>query len=346
MRTRLIALFLLILPPFLLLSCGPSPSLRTQEYYDLFNTVSVVQSYLGDSKEDFRTRCDTVYKTLSEYHRLFDIYHEYADINNLATVNRLAGRESVEVSPLLIDFLLYAKEMHALTGGRTNIAIGAVTSLWHEEREAALGGGTAKLPKTELLAEAATHTSIDCIVIDKESSTVFLSDPDMSLDVGAIGKGYAVEMAKRQLEELGISSYVINVGGNICAIGTKPSGDGWRTSVRDPHGSGYAASLVIKNTSCVTSGDYERYYTVGGVKYHHIIDPDTLYPAEYFSSVTVFTDDSALADVLSTALFCMTKEEGDALLSSVEDVDVLWITKDGEQMMTPRLSELISKTAD
>ncbi|MBQ7362834.1 MAG: FAD:protein FMN transferase [Clostridia bacterium] len=343
MRTKLLAIFLLIILPLLMLSCEENARVKTQEYYDLFNTVSTVQSYLGDTDEEFDENCDTVYTTLSEYHKLFDIYYEYAGINNLATVNRLAGRESVEVSPLLIDFLLYAKDIYSLTDGKTNIAIGAVTKLWHGEREAAEDGGEGKLPDSKLLAEAARHTSIDDVIIDKASCTVFLRDPEMSLDVGAIGKGYAAEMAKRELEQLGISSYVLNIGGNICAIGEKPSGEGWRTSVRNPHGNGYVASVVISNTSCVTSGDYERYYTVEGVRYHHIIDPETLYPAEYFSSVTVFTENSALADALSTALFCMPYSEGEKLISSLDGVEVLWITPSGEQFMTEGVSKLKSE---
>ena len=341
MRTRLIALFLLLLLPFLMLSCDKSPKIRTKEYYDLFNTVTTIHSYLGDDGTDFDVRCSEVYKTLSEYHKLFDIYHEYAGINNLATVNRLAGREAVTVSPILIDFLLFAKEMYVLTDGRTNIAIGAVTKLWHDERGAA-EGGVGKLPDDEVLKEAAKHASIDCLVIDKESSTVYITDPNMSLDVGAVGKGYAAEMAKKRLESLGVTSYVLNVGGNICAIGEKPSGEGWRTSVRNPSGDGYAETFIIKNLSSVTSGDYERYYTVDGVKYHHIIDPLTLHPAGYFSSVTVFTENSALADALSTALFCMSYEDGSQLISKLDGVSVMWITADGEELLSDGARELLA----
>ena len=338
MRTKLIALFLIILSPFVLFSCD---RVKTREYYDLFNTVTTVQSYANDTGSEFDKNCDTVYEILSDYHKLFDIYHEYSGINNLSTVNRLAGKESVAVDGRLIEFLLYAKEMYALTDGKTNIAIGAVTSLWHAEREAAKKeGAVPRLPSSEALAEAAKHVSIESLIIDEESSSVYLTDPEASLDVGAIAKGYAAEMAKRELQKLGISGYVINAGGNICAIGEKPNGDGWLTSIRNPHGAGYVSSFKIKDVCCVTSGDYERYYTVDGVKYHHLIDPDTLYPAEYFSSVTVFADNSALADTLSTALFTMSLSDGRALISALDGVEVIWISRTGELTVTEGLRAL------
>ena len=92
--------------------------------------------------------------------------------------------------------------------------------------------------------------------------------------------------------------------------------------------------MNLADTSCVTSGDYERFFTVNGVKYHHIIDKDTLMPAEYFSSITVITKDSGLADALTTTLFTMSYEDGRALVDSIDGVDVLWISKDGSQVYT------------
>ena len=150
-------------------------------------------------------------------------------------------------------------------------------------------------------------------------------------------------MAARALEAEGVSSYVLNVGGNIRIIGTKPDGTGWVTGVKDPRNtSEFAIKLRLADTSCVTSGVYERYYTVDGVRYHHIIDKDTLFPAEYFSSLTVITKNSALADALSTALFCMPYDDGAALAEKL-GVDVLWIFPDGEMKYTPGIEKLIEE---
>lgn len=305
------------------------PTTQSKSFYEYFDTVSVVFSYKGDSPETFENNHTAVGKLLSEYHKLFDIYYEYSGINNIKTVNKNAGKTPVEVDEKLIDFLLYCKEVYTLTKGKTNIAMGAVLRLWHDCREEAYDDpASARIPSADALREANLHCNIDDLIIDKAAGTVYISDPDMSLDVGAVGKGYATEKAAELLIEKGVSSYVLNIGGNIRAIGEKVTGNGWVTGITNPdHTSSeqFVARVSIKNISLVTSGDYERFYTVDGVKYHHVIDPTTLMPASYFTSVSVFTPDSGLADALSTALFCMSYEEGKALIESIGNIDVIWV---------------------
>ena len=323
-----------------LFSCSPSesadePTTQGKSYYEYFDTVSAIFSYRGDSAEEFSEHCEAVSALLGDYHKLFDIYYEYAGINNLKTVNEHAGKAAVKVDQRLIDFLLYAKEIHTLTGGKTNVAMGSVLKLWHDARENGMDDPeNASLPSAALLTEAATHTDIDKVIINQEEQTVFLADPQMRLDVGAIGKGYAAERAAELLIARGASSYVLNLGGNIRAIGAKTSGDGWITGITNPDKSAteeFACKVVIRDISLVTSGDYERYYTVNGVRYHHIIDPATLMPTEYFTSVSIICDSSADGDMLSTALFCMTYEQGLALIESLEGVEAMWLTIDGTQ---------------
>ena len=126
---------------------------------------------------------------------------------------------------------------------------------------------------------------------------------------------------------MGADHLVLNIGGNIRTIGVRPDGTNWEVGLTNPDktSGGFATKLNLGETACVTSGNYHRYYVVDGVSYHHIIDPDTLMPANYFSSVTVITENSALADALSTALFCMSYEEGKALIESLGDIEVIWI---------------------
>lgn len=315
-------------------------------YFTYFDTVSYIYSYAGDSQEEFDANTALAAGILEEYHRLFDIYYEYSGVTNLCTVNKNAGGEPMKVDQKLIDFLLYAKELYALTGGEMNVMMGAVLRPWHDCRSAASNNpANATIPAEEVLLEADKHTSIDLLEIDDENDTIRISDPAASIDVGALGKGYATEMAAQALENAGVTSYVLNIGGNIRIIGTKPDGTGWLTGIKDPANSdsNYIEYLTIANTSCVTSGIYERFYTVDGVRYHHIIDKDTLMPAAYFPSVSIITKDSGLADALSTALFCMSYEEGLALVNSIEGVEVLWVTEDGEKLMTPGLKALITE---
>ena len=219
--------------------------------------------------------------------------------------------------------------------------MGAVTKLWHDARE----DGTKKpenayLPDSQELEEASKHCDINNLIIDETSRTVYISDPYMRIDVGALGKGYATEIAAEFLIENGVTSYVLNIGGNIRAIGTKPGANGWVTGIKNPDKNSnevFSARVVISDISLVTSGDYERFYTVDGVRYHHIIDPSTNMPANYFSSISVFTENSGLADALSTALFCMSYEDGLKLVEEIGCVDVIWISHDGTIKNTPNV---------
>lgn len=315
-------------------------------YFTYFDTVSYIYSYAGDSQEQFDQRTELASNLLWEYHQLFDIYYAHSGVANLYTINQQAGGAPVTVDQKLIDFLLYAKELHTLTGGKMNIMMGAVLSPWHDCRtEAAEDPANAKIPSPEELEEASKHTDISLLEIDDVNNTVRITDPKASLDVGALGKGYATEMAARALEDAGVTSYVLNIGGNIRIIGTKPDGTGWKTGIKDPADpdAQYSAFLNLANTSCVTSGSYERFFTVGGQQYHHIIDSSTQMPAAYFPSITVVTKDSGLADALSTALFCMDYEAGSALVASLDGVEALWITFDGDVLMSAGMAAFVSQ---
>lgn len=325
-------------------SPAPAAEPKGMVYYTYFDTVSYVYDYAGDSAERFEDRSAEVSHILMEYHQLFDIYHEYSGVTNLCSLNKAAGGAPLEVDARLIDFLLCAKEMYARTDGEMNVMLGSVLRLWHDCREAASADpGSAAIPEEDALREAMAHTDISLLEIDPERHTVRIADPEASIDVGALGKGYATERAAEYLEQEGAFGYVLNIGGNIRCIGDRPTGAGWVTAIRDPEepDGGYACKIRIRDTACVTSGVYERYFTVRGQRYHHIIDRDTLYPAAYFTSLTVVTRDSALADALSTALFCMPAEQGLELVNSIGGVEVLWIFPDGRMQYTPGFADLI-----
>jgi len=314
-------------------------------YYNFFDTVSFIYSYAGDTPEVFEANCEKTSQILESYHRLFDIYYEYSGVNNLYTVNKNAGGEAVKVDEELIDFLLYAKRLYETTNGEMNIMMGSVLKLWHDCRsQAGEDPQNARIPTEAELTEAAGHTSFSALEIDEKAGTVRISDPAAAIDVGALGKGYATQKAAEYLQSIGVNGYVLNIGGNIHAIGTKPDGSGWATGVKNPMDpEQYVLTMTIADTSCVTSGDYERYFTVDGNRYHHIIDKDTWMPATFFSAVTVITPDSALADALSTALFAMSYEDGAALVEKIGGIEVLWITPDGTQYRTEGFSKLSPK---
>ncbi len=301
-------------------------------YFDLFDTVTTVIGYT-QTQEEFTKTSDAIYQQLKSYHRLFDIYHEY-EANNIKTINDQAGIAPVEVEREIMELLLDCKKYYELTDGAVNVAMGSVLSLWHEARNTALAEPQkARIPSEEALKEAAQYTGFENVIIDEEKSTVYLTDKNQSLDVGAIAKGWAVERVCKNIQ----GAFLVSVGGNVRATGTKPDGSMWTIGIQDPKDSKtYIEKLNITRESVVTSGDYQRFFEADGKKYHHLIDPETYYPANRWKSVTVICEDSGMADALSTALFVLPKEEGEKILNRC-DAKAIWIGRDGEIIYSDRL---------
>jgi len=305
--------------------------------FDYFDTVTTIVGY-EENEEEFKENCAKIKNKLWEYHKLYTIYSRYENFNNLTTVNELKNGEhkEVKVDKKIIEMLLFSREMYEKTSGKVNVAMGSVLSIWHNCREEGTEDPeNARLPDMKALQEANRHTDIKNMIIDENASTVFLKDKKMKLDVGAIAKGYATEQVALWMEENGFTDYLLNVGGNIRAVGRRADGEKWQLGIENPDGGEeYAEILEIEDMSLVTSGSYQRFYTVDGKKYHHIINPDTLMPSEGFKSVSVLCESSAVADALSTALFSMSYEQGKKLLKSYKNTYVMWITDDGEKLFS------------
>lgn len=308
---------LLLILCLLLSSCSShtgysDPAVFT--WYDLFDTYSSLTIY-GEDTQEASQAADGLYEVLWKFHQETDIYHTYEGLRNLCSMNQANG-SAVSVDQELFDFLTFAKDACSLSDGTVNILLGSVTSLWEETRR------TAVLPDESALAQAMKHTDISTLLLDEDTLTVTLSDPESRLDAGALAKGYALRLAKSYLSRQGIENYLLSLGGSILVHGS-PLGTGRDKFIiglqdpKKPEGT-YSRTVTMEYESCATSGDYQRYVDIDGVRYHHIIDPSTGYPSTRHHSVTVFCDDPALADVLSTALFCMTQEDGQALASSLQ----------------------------
>lgn len=337
---RRIAVFLLSL--CLLLAGCAAPAASGQKQYtatflNLFDTVTTIVGW-ADSEEAFREMSQAVHDELLYYHELFDIYEEYPDRSNLKTVNDNAGIAPVQVEKAVLELLKDCKRYYELSGGKVNAAMGSVLKLWHDARENGINDpANAAIPDRMALEEAALHTDMDQVILDEAASTVYLADPQMRLDVGAIAKGWATQ----RVAENAPQGLLISVGGNVCATGPKTAdGTPWVIGIQNPAGEGNLHTLYVSGGSVVTSGDYQRTYTVEGKAYHHIIDPATLMPAACWRSVTVVCPDSGLADALSTALFTMTLEEGKALLSNLE-AEAFWLDTAGNEYKTPGFEKIM-----
>ena len=311
-------------------------------FMDTFDTVISLIGF-ADSQETFDTWSAAVHNQYVYMHKLFDTYNSYEDegIVSVYTLNERAGREPVAVDPILYNLLKFAKSHYALCLGQTNVAMGSVLSIWHDYRDAGLNDpSSAVLPPMDALKAATAHTDIANLILDDEKMTVYYADPDMKLDVGAVAKGYATEIVSQMLLASDMNSFIISAGGNV-RLGNPPldGRKGWGVGIQDPDGavlglSDIVETLFIANLSVVTSGDYQRFYTVDGKNYHHLIDPDTLMPGEHFRSVSIITEDSGYADMLSTAAYLMPYEESLAFVESLDGVEAIWIFPDGTKTMT------------
>jgi len=228
---------LILLLSLLLAGCAaPAPELKQYNatFLSLFDTVTTIVGR-AESEALFQEKAQQIHDRLLVYHKLFDIYNDYEGINNLKTVNDNAGIAPVKVDSAIIELLLDCRSYYEITGGRVNVAMGSVLRLWHEARTDGLRDPrTAKLPDRDKLTAAAEHMGIDDVIIDPEASTVYLSDPVLRLDVGAIAKGWATQRVAEQSP----SGLLISVGGNVCATGPKNGDSPWVIGIQHPEGEG------------------------------------------------------------------------------------------------------------
>lgn len=333
------------IPPLLLVvlvltACQPKVETKNQykkQFFEYFDTVTTVIGYT-DSEEEFNMYFEEIKSEFQTYHQLYDIYNNYDDVNNVKTINDMAGVEPVVVDDKIIDLILFSKEWYDKANEKANIAMGSVLNLWHETREEGRDDPeNAVVPTLEELTKASLHTDLDDVIINEEENTVFLKDPDMRLDVGAVAKGYATEMIANQVEESGFESFIISAGGNVKAVGKPQDGtrEKWGIGIQNPDASFFVDmdsldTIFANDISVVTSGDYQRYYYVGDKAYHHIIDNETLMPGDEFKAVTVIMTDSGVADFMSTAVFLSSLEEGKKMLSEIDGAYAVWVTHDNE----------------
>lgn len=347
--------FILLVLCFLLLLCGCSNASaksdmeqykRTYVIFDFFDTATTIVGY-EENEERFQEVCNYIEKELERYDSLYDNYNALSSVNSLYVINRDAGKEPVPVDNDMIKLFQMGKDIYTLTNGQTDFAMGAVFSIWHTHREDASFDPTlASVPSMEELQEAAKHCNIDDVIIDEESATIYYADPLLKCDVGAFAKGYAIERIVEDLIEMGVNHYSLNVGGNVRTIGPKPNGQSWTVAVQNPDlysQESYSEVLSFHDLALSTSGSYQRYYYVGNKKYHHIINPGTLFPEDNFLSVSVLNKDAGIGDALSTALFNMSLEEGQALIDSLPDTEAMWILPDGSKVYSSHFKDYIKK---
>lgn len=319
-------------------------------FYNTFDTQIQYLEY-ANSKKEFNENSKFVESEYKRLHKLYDNYRDYEGITNVKTLNENAGKKPLKVDKDLFNLVKFSKENYEKTLGKVNIAMGNVLTIWHDIREENAGQDDDTktiLPKQEDLIKANEHSDINSVVLDEKNMTVFIKDPKVSIDFGAVAKGYATELIAKELEEKGAKNASINAGGNVRTIGLP--GDGrkeWKIGLQNPDVNNKKNIKILNingSKSIVTSGDYQRFFMHNGKKYHHIVDPKTLQPETLYRAVSVVTDDSGLADMLSTALYISTKDEAKKILENYKDIEIgiVWVG-DKETTNTENMEKIIDK---
>ena len=299
-----------------LLPVSKTPLIRAET---MLHTAIQLQIYHEGQEEAM----DEAYAYIEKMEALLSTNLESSDVYK---VNQSAGKVPIKVAPETFEIVKHAQQMSQRSSGKFDITIGAVSNLWR------IGSDDARKPSDKEIASALTKIDYRKVKLDETNQTIYLEEPGMVMELGGISKGYIADGIKTIFQKHGITAAIINLGGNVIVMGTSPLRDkGWKVGVQDPNAirGEVVGNLLAMDATVVTSGIYERYLEVDGVKYHHILDPSTGYPLENeISGVTIFTEKSIDADAYSTSMFLFGIKEGKAFIEQQEGVEAVFIDKD------------------
>lgn len=269
---------------------------------------------------------------------LENIFSAKASDSELSKVNATAYNTPIKISDELYMVLERSLYYAELSDGAFDPTLGKLIKLW------GIGTEEAAVPDAENLNNYVNRHNYKNVILNEKNKTVAFANDEFSLDLGAIAKGYVADEMKRILiEEYKIESALLNLGGNVITIGSKTDDSPWNIGIANPEEPASAiASIEITNQTVVTSGNYERYFEADGIRYHHILDGSTGYPADNgLISSTIITDRSIDADALSTATYVLGLENSIALIQSLDNVEAIFITDEGEILTTPGIEEKV-----
>lgn len=309
------ASFLLV---FCLTSCGFFNEKKAEKITETDFYLDTVVSVTVYSEADAEA-IDTCFTLCEKYEKIFSRTDPESELYALNEAGSMA------VSDELLELIKTALGYCRLSGGRFDITMGGVSELY------GFSSQSPTLPDADVIAEKLSHTGWEKIII--EGNTVTLTDPEAVIDLGAIAKGYIADRLAEELRAQGVESAIIDLGGNILCVGSKPDGSEFKVGIQYPYrGSNLVITTAsLSDMSVVTSGVYQRYFERDGVTYHHILDPDTGYSTDNgLLSVSIVSEKSVDCDGLSTSVFSMGLDDGLELINSLEGVWAVFITEDME----------------
>ena len=312
---RLLALALALLP---LSGCAPAQPL--ERTFFAMDTVMTLRLYQGGDE----ALLDAAQDRVAELEGLLSVTDENSEVYALNRDGAAAG-----LSPDTADLLRTALEMCGRTGGALDISTYPVLRAW------GFTTGEYAVPSGEDIS--ALLPLVDYTRVGLDGDAAFLP-PGMEIDLGSVAKGYTGDQLSRLLRENGVASALLDLGGNIQAVGAKPDGSPWRVAIRDPEGGGTVGVVSVTDQAVITSGGYERYFEQDGMRYWHILDPKTGKPARRgLASVTVVGDSGVLCDGLSTALFVMGLDRALDHWRQYQDFEAVFVSEDGSVTITAGL---------
>lgn len=293
----------------------------------LLDTVCTITIYDSDNK-------DNIQKAFDEIKRLESILNVDKAGSDLDKLYRNAGIQWTTIEPETLELLKISKKYSNLSEGYFDITAGPLISVWN------IKDGKGHYPSDQEREDAMKLIRNKDLKIDEKEQKAYLTQKRMKANLGAIAKGYIADKVKEKLISKGVKSAVINLGGNVITIGSKPNGDPFAVGIQNPNKeTGKVLGLLeIKDMSLVSSGINERYFLYNGKRYHHILDPFTGYPSDNgLAGVTILSKKSVDGDGLSTSVFLLGLEKGKKLIESLSDTEAIFITTDNEIIPTSGL---------
>ena len=310
------------------------------------NDMAEIQMFAMDTFIDLKAQGENGEKALleaeKEINRLEKLFSPTIEQSEIFVINQYAAKQTVTVSKDTFDLIEKAKEYCNITEGAFDITIAPVVKAWGFTEE------VKRVPSDEEIQQKLQLVDNNKLHIDKQNSTVYLENENMSIDVGGIAKGYASNKVNEILKKNGVSSAVISLGGNVSVTGKRPDGTKWRIAVQDPMNSeGYVGILNVEDTSVITSGVYQRFFEQNGKKYHHIIDTKTGKPTQNgLLSVTIVCDNGAMADALSTSVMVAGLQKGSELWRKLDNFGMIVITDSNEMYISEDIEDIFEVSDD
>ena len=265
--------------------------------------------------------------------------------SEVMSINHAAGKQPVAVSKLVFDLISQAKAASLLPDSKFNLAIGPLVKLWK------IGFNGRSIPEKDEIARRLTLTNPNHIDLNRTNQTVYLAKAGMEIDLGAIAKGYIADIIKLLLAQYNIFQAIINCGGNVLTIGYSPitADKQWHIGLKRPftEANNLLGIILVEDKSVVTSGIYERYFTLNDQLYHHILDPHTGYPLNNeLHSVTIISDNSLTGDIYSTIFYGLGIRQGLSELKKKQNIGVIFVTRDKKIIIQSNQHFTFELTAD